>query len=65
MLKPSKTFKMSKQNKRFLATIVDPVMRGHIKRMAIQSQLFSEIVPKREKKTRGNGANAQNDSTLD
>lgn len=46
MLKPSKTFNLSKQSKRFMATIVDPVARNAYKNAMIQAQLASEIVVK-------------------
>jgi hypothetical protein len=46
MLKPTANFRMSKQNKRFLATIVDPHKRGEFKRSAIQSELASLIQPR-------------------
>jgi hypothetical protein len=62
MLKPNKTFKLEKQTKRFMATMVDPVMRNAYKNMMIQAQLQSEIVPKREKKPRGNFPDVQTDS---
>ena len=62
MLKPSKTFKLAKQTKRFMATMIDPVQRNAYKNMMIQAQLQSEIVPKREKKPRGNFSDVQTDS---
>jgi len=46
MLKPTKTFNLSKQTKRFMCTIVDPVARHAFKRAMIQAQLASEIVVK-------------------
>ena len=55
MLKPNKTFKMSKQTKRFMATIVDPQARGEFKRAMIQAQLASEVVVKREPRKPGQG----------
>jgi len=61
MLKPSKTFNLSKQTKRFMATIVDPVARNAYKNAMIQAQLQSEIIikaPTRDKNApRGAGAN--------
>jgi hypothetical protein len=53
MLKPTKTYKMSKQTKRSLATIVDPIERGIQKRLMIQAELHSAIAPKREKRPQG------------
>jgi len=52
MLKPGKTFNLSKQTKRFMATFVDPVERNAYKRAMIQAQLYSEIVVKPEKRDR-------------
>jgi hypothetical protein len=52
MLKPTKTFKLNKQAKRFMATIIDPHQRGEFKRASIQAQLHSEQQPKREKRGR-------------
>jgi len=46
MLKPSANFRMSKQSKRFLATIVDPHKRSEFKRSAIQSELAAAIQPR-------------------
>lgn len=43
MLKPTSTYKMSKQTKVLLANIVDPHKRGEIKRSAIQADLYSAI----------------------
>ena len=63
MLKPSKTFKLAKQTKRFMATMIDPVQRNAYKNAMIQAQLQSEIVPKREKKPRGNFTEAPTDTT--
>ena len=33
---------MSKQSKRFLATIIDPHLRGQIKRSTVQAELASQ-----------------------
>jgi len=51
MLKPGKTFNLSKQTKRSMCTIVDPVARNQFKRMMIDAQLHSEIVVKTPNKT--------------
>jgi hypothetical protein len=48
MLKPNKTFKLSKQTKRFMCTIVDAHERNEFKRAMIQAELAAGIVPKRE-----------------
>lgn len=53
MTKPTSTFKMKKQTKRFMATIVDPVMRAEFKRMMIDAQIQSEFKPKTSKAERG------------
>jgi hypothetical protein len=55
MLTPGKTFKLSKQTKRFMCTIVDPIARGEFKRAMIQAELAAAIQPKREKRPQGNG----------
>ena len=63
MLKPNKTFKLSKQTKRFMCTFTDPVQRNAYKNAMIQAQLQSEIVPKREpKKPQGTYQAPQTDS---
>jgi hypothetical protein len=43
-MKPSKTFNLSKQTKRFMCTILDPVERNAYKRTMIQAQLASEVI---------------------
>ena len=48
MLKPNKTFRLSKQTKRFMCTIADPVERNEYKRIMIQAELAAAIAPKRE-----------------
>jgi hypothetical protein len=45
-MKPGKTFNLSKQTKRFMATIVDAEQRNAYKRAMIQAQLASEVVVK-------------------
>jgi hypothetical protein len=61
MLKPGKTFKLSKPTKTMLASITDPQKRSEWKRAMIDAQLCSEIViktPQRDKNApRGAGAN--------
>jgi hypothetical protein len=56
MLKPNKTFKLSKQTKRFMCTIADPVERHEYKRAMIQAELASAIVPKREPRENKGGS---------
>jgi hypothetical protein len=41
-MKPSASYKMSKQSKRYLATIVDPQRRAAIKRGTIQAELAGQ-----------------------
>lgn len=41
-MKPTSTFKISKQTKRFMATFVDAHARGHFKRMMIDAQLAAQ-----------------------
>jgi hypothetical protein len=66
MLKPGKTFNLSKQTKRYMATIVNTEARNHFKRMMIQAQLQSEIVvktPQRDNKRPQGNANYQMNDT--
>jgi HEPN domain-containing protein len=66
MLKPGKTFNLSKQTKRFMATIVKAEDRHAYKNAMIQAQLASEIViksaPRDKNAPRGN-ANYQTNDT--
>ena len=41
-MKSGSNFKMSKQSKRFLATVLDPHRRGEIKRGTVQAELASQ-----------------------
>ena len=52
-MKPNKTFKLSKQTKRFMATIVDPIKRGEFKRAMIQAELAAGVIVKREPRKPG------------
>jgi hypothetical protein len=66
MLKPGKTFNLTKQTKRFMATFVDPVARNAYKRAMIDAQLCSEIViktPTRDKNAPRGTANYQTNDT--
>ena len=66
MLKPNKTFKLSKQTKTLLASITDTVKRNEWKRAMIQAELASAIVPKREPRgdnKRPQGSNYQTNDT--
>jgi hypothetical protein len=49
-MKPGKTFKLSKQTKRFMCTMVDATQRNAYKRMMIQAELAAGVVIKREPK---------------
>jgi hypothetical protein len=65
-MKPGKTFNLSKQTKRFMATIVDPVARHAYKRAMIQAQLASEVIVKsapRDKNAPRGTANYQTNDT--
>jgi hypothetical protein len=42
-MKPTSTFKISAQTKRFMATIVDPHKRGAFKRAMIDAQLSGSV----------------------
>ncbi len=50
MVKRDKNFKLNKQTKRFLATIVDPIKRSDYKNAMIEAQLASSVPFKSEKK---------------
>jgi len=54
-MKPGKTFNLSKQTKRFMATITNAEDRNAYKRAMIQAELCSKIVVKHEKKDRNSG----------
>ena len=66
MMKPGKTFNLSKQTKRFMATFVNAEERNAFKRAMIDAQLCSEIVIKTEKRDRnaprGNASYQTNDT---
>jgi hypothetical protein len=61
-IKPGKTFNLSKQTKRFMATFVNAEERHAFKRAMIQAELAAAIVPKTVKKDR-NGANYNSTGT--
>ena len=50
-IKPTSSYKMSKQTKRSLALIADPQERGVQKRIMIQAELASAIRVKERKKS--------------
>ncbi len=51
-MKPGPNYKMTKQSKRFLATIVDPHKRASFKAGSIQAELAALVQPRREKNRR-------------
>ena len=53
-IKPGKTFNLSKQTKRFMATFVNAEQRNAFKRAMIQAELAAAIVPKSTKGDRDN-----------
>lgn len=53
MLKPGKTFNLSKEAKRMMAGHADPHMSNHVKRLHIQAELAAAIQPKRERRPEG------------
>jgi hypothetical protein len=54
MLKPGKTFKLSKTTKRMMALMGGPAEgRNQYKRMMIDAELCAAVQPKREKRPSG------------
>ena len=51
-IKPTASYKMSKQTKKSLALIVDPQERGVQKRTMIQAELAAAIAPRSTKSER-------------
>lgn len=49
MSKRDKNFRLSKQTKRFMATMVDPVARSAYKNAMIDAQLAAETLPVKSK----------------
>ena len=64
-MKPGKTFNLSKQTKRFMATFVDPVARNAYKNAMIQAQLASEVVVKAPTRDRNAPRGTSNYQTND
>ena len=48
MIKPGKTFKLSKSTKRMMCSIVDTKSRNQYKAMMIQAELAANVIIKRE-----------------
>ena len=61
-MKPGKTFNLSKDSKRQLATFVDPQKRSQWKKCMIEAELFEAVVPKTTKRERP-GANYNQTAT--
>jgi len=57
MIRPTSSYKMSKQVKTLLNRYSDPHLRGEMKRSWIQAELESAIKPKADKKNRDQGDN--------
>jgi hypothetical protein len=53
MLRSNGNFKLSKSAKRIMASVSDPQMSNHIKRLHIQGELAAAIQPKRERAPKG------------
>lgn len=52
-MKRDKNFRLSKQTKRFMATILDPIKRNEYKNSMIAAQIAAETLPpKSDKKKR-------------
>ena len=50
-MRRDKNFKLSKQTKRYMATMVDPLKRSHYKNAMIEAELTAlQLPPKYEKK---------------
>jgi hypothetical protein len=58
MSKRNQTFRLSKQTKRFMATIVDPVARNAYKNAMIDAQIAAETLPPKSDKKKRNEAQA-------
>ena len=58
MVKRDKNFKLNKQTKRFMATIVDPIKRSDYKNAMIEAQLASSVPFRSEKKNKKESAEA-------
>jgi hypothetical protein len=48
-MRATASFRLSKQTKRIMATIVDPIKQSEYKRAMINAELASLIQPRREK----------------
>lgn len=52
-IKPTAAFRMSGTTKRMLSTILDPHLRGVLRRSMVQAELAAQIKPKADKRGRG------------
>jgi hypothetical protein len=59
MMKPGKTFKLSKQSKRLMCSIVDTTERNQFKAMMIQAELAAGIIIKREPRPQNSAPQAR------
>mgnify|MGYP003703997081 FL=1 len=57
-MKRDKNFRLSKQTKRFMATILDPIKRGEYKNSMIAAELAAQTLPPRSDKKKRNEAQA-------
>ena len=53
MLQPTKTFNLSKEAKRIMASVADPKMSNHIKRLHIQGELAAAQQPRTPRAAKG------------
>ena len=51
-MKRDKNFRLSKQTKRYMATIVDPIKRSEFKNAMIEAQIAAETPIKSNKKSK-------------
>ncbi len=54
-MKRDKNFRIAKQTKRLMATILDPIKRNEYKNAMIAAQIAGETIYKSEKKSRKDG----------
>ena len=57
-MKRDKNFKLNKETKRYMATIVDPIKRGQFKNAMIEAQIAGAQPYKSEKKNKKESAEA-------
>ena len=59
MVKRDKNFKLNKQTKRYMATIIDPVKRSEFKNAMIEAQLAASVPFKSDKKKNNKETSAE------